>query len=221
MRCPTWITGSFAVASPHQNQTSPSNVKQLLIVIAGVLGFLLVGNLLTWRGPDPGHVVRASAPEVADFSSLSKEKVISKLRAVALNKHPRSPTSHIELSNDGNLLLKLESTQSNFQSTRTIPLAQLDQFLYAEQTVKGDRNWSIHIYCANYQKCITGSNSRTAGNFSLNADGILYMSPNGDVYQALGLLNRLLELHGAQSTIDVRKNTIRISEEHWRRSAKD
>ncbi len=199
----------------------PDHQSTVGIIISGVILFFGVGSFIAWHGPDPSQVVRTSAPEVPNFSHLSKEETIAKLRETSLDKPSKYPTFILKLSNDGSLQLTPGSTQSSFQRTRTIPIAQIDTFLYAQQAAKGNRFWNIHLYCANYKECITGSNSRAAGNFSLNADSIFYMLSNGDVYQVLGLLNRLLVLHGAESTIDTSKNTIRISREYWEESTEN
>ena len=214
-----WITGYSAVAKQPSQPTSLSPIQQLLFVIAGVLAFLSIGYWMTWKGPDPSQVIRASSSEVPNFPNLSEAETVEKLKAVLLSQRPKYPIKNIELLDGGKLQLKRDSSQNDFKSTRIIPLSQVDRFLYAEQAVKGERSWTIYLYCANMQKCITVSNNRTANDFSLNADGVIGMPPYGDVRQVLGLFNRLLELNNAQSTIDTSKNTIRISQEYWQLSA--
>jgi hypothetical protein len=216
-----WITGSSAVAKLAQQRGWPSYFQGLLIVLAGALGCLLIGYWAAWYGPDPSQVIRASSPAVPDFSQLSEAEVVEKLEAILSRQPAAYPATRIHRLAGGRLRLELEYPQSGFRSTRTVPFSELDRFLYGEQAVKGKRTWAIHVYCANSQKCITGTNSRTAGEFNLNADGILYLPPEGDVKEVLGLFNRFLALYGAKSTIDVSKNTIRISEEYWQQSVED
>ena len=192
--------------------------SEVWIILIGIILFFGFGSILAWFGPDPSQVVRASSSKVPDFSKLSREETIEQLKAII----SKSPSKHtimaFELSPEGTLLIKQKSNDNSFQWSRTIPLNELDTFLYAQQDVKGDRDWSIHIYCADYKPCINGSNSRTINEFRLNAAIILYISSTSEVHQILGLYNRLLKLHGAASTIDVQKNTIRISQEYWNKS---
>ncbi|WP_155834700.1 hypothetical protein [Leptolyngbya sp. PCC 6406] len=189
-----------------------------------IIGVFLVAVLIgayTWFGPDPGNVIRAAAADVPSFALLSKEETVAELGKIITGQSHKGYQGTVELLKDGNLKTVLKSRDSDYESKRIIPLAQLDTFLYAEQSPKGKRIWDIRVFCAHYQQCIIGSTNRSKGNFTLNADTVFYIEPDGDVWQILGILNRLLELHGAQSTIDTSRNTIRISQEYWQRLTDD
>ncbi|MEM6254182.1 MAG: hypothetical protein AAF821_14795 [Cyanobacteria bacterium P01_D01_bin.156] len=197
------------------------SVRQFIVLIVGVLLVAVFIGVYTWFGPDTGNIIRATADDVPKFALLSKEETVAELGKIIKSQSHRDYQVTVELLQDGNLKTVLKSRNSDYESTSIIPLSQLDTFFYAEQAPKGKRTWNIDVFCANYQECITSSTNRSKGTFTLNADAIFYIAPDGDVPQILGLLNRLFELHGAQNTIDTSKNTFRISEEYWRRFTDD
>ncbi|UJB67639.1 hypothetical protein HRE53_13110 [Acaryochloris sp. 'Moss Beach'] len=97
-----------------------------------------------------------------------------------------------------------------------VPLAKLDQFVYAQKSVRGELPWKVQVFCANYQTCIKASHSRKGsrtGEYTLNQKTLI-LEYQRDIKTVLGLLNRLLERHGAEKTIDQSTNTIRISQEY-------
>lgn len=170
---------------------------------------------ITWFGPDPIDVVRSSAPDVPDFSHLSAEETIRKLQKIVIDPHADYRMTLVELSEDGYLRTTYESADRSYTETQRVPLAKLDQFVYAQKSVRGELPWKVQVYCANYQMCIKGSNSHHPEEFTLNQDTLI-LEYQREIHTVLGLLNRLLEIHGAEQTIDQSKNTIRISQEYWK-----
>ena len=158
-------------------------------------------------------VMRSSSSQVPDFSRLSEEDVMRKLQDIVIDHQADYRTTLIEFADDKHLHIKRESADSSYKETRMVSLAELDQFVYAEKSLKGKLPWRVNVFCANYQMCIKGSNSRTK-DFTLNQDTLI-LEYQGGIETVLGLLNRLLEIHGAERTIDQSKNTIRISQEYW------
>ena len=202
----------------------PQIGREARIFIAAIAGVILTVSLIgtyTWFGPDPSNVIRSSSSKVPSLSFLSKEETVAELRKIAMTQSYNAEKVTLELTDDGALKIFRKSDGSDYESTKIVSLSQLDAFFYAQQQPKGERIWDINVFCANYQQCINGSNNRADSDFTLNADTIFWIEPYGDVRQIIGLLNQLLGLHGAQSTIDTSKNTIRISQEYWRRLIED
>lgn len=181
----------------------------------GIGVFTFIG-VFTWFGPDPSDVVRSSSSEVPNFSHLSAEEAIRKLQKIVIDPHVDYRMTLVELSEDGYLRTTYESADSSYTEMQRVPLAKLDQFVYAQKSLKGKLPWRVQVFCANYQMCIKASDSRTGirtGEYTLNQDTLI-LEYQRDIKTVLGLLNRLLEVHGAEQTIDQSKNIIRISQEY-------
>lgn len=196
-------------------QQLSSKWKFLGLLGIGIGIFHLIGAI-AWFGPDPTDVVRSSSPEVPNFSHLSAEEVIRKLQKIVIDSRADYRTTLLELSDDGYLQTTFESADRSYTETQRVPLAKLDQFVYAQKSLRGKLPWNVQVFCANYQKCIKASHSRKGnrtGEYALNQDTLI-LEYQRDIKTVLGLLNRLLEIYGAEQTIDQSKNTIRISEEY-------
>ncbi|MGR3273794.1 hypothetical protein ACSYAD_01670 [Acaryochloris marina NIES-2412] len=197
------------------HQLSPK--WKFLGLLATVIGVFNLIGVITWFGPDPIDVVRSSSPEVPDFSHLSAEETIIKLQKIVIDPHADFRMTLVELSEDGYLRTTYESADRSYTETQRVPLAKLDQFVYAQKSVRGEFPWRVQVFCAHYQMCIKASHSRKGnrtGEYALNQDTLI-LKYHRDIQTALGLLNRLLEIYGAKQTIDQSKNTIRISQEYW------
>lgn len=193
------------------------DTRNIIAIIPGVILFVGLGNFLTWFGPDPYYVIRASSKQVPSFRLFSKEDTVEKLEKIAINKSSTAEKVTVELSEDGKLNIFRRHNTSGYESNIILPLSQLDTFIYAEQARKGKRYRRIEIFCANYKKCINISNNQIDKDIRRNNVSIFSSKPDRAHLQTLGLLNRLLELHDAQSTIEIKKNTIRIYWDYYER----
>ena len=186
----------------------PTRSRKAAIGIAIFIGILFGIPLLLegigWWPFDPSYTIRGSADSVPEFPNLSEEAILSSLQALVASDSNNGRITTLVLTEAGALKVVKDSSRE----VAIVPLSKLDRFVTADRR-KVEDVWDIGLYCAAYQPCIqTHDSTRPFHTWLFAAQG------KENARKALGLMNQLLQRHGAKNTINTRPSLTYIERQY-------
>ena len=161
-----------------------------------------------WWPFDPSYTIRGSADSVPEFPTLSEEAILSSLQALVASDSENGRVTTLVLTGVGELKVVKSSKQDSAREVAIVPLSKLDRFVTADRR-KVEDVWDIGLYCAAYQPCIQTRDSTRA------LDTWLFATQGKEnARKALGLMNQLLQRHGAKNTINTRPSLTYIERQY-------
>lgn len=162
-----------------------------------------------WWPFDPSYTLRGSADSVPEFPTLPEEAILSSLQTLVVSDSGSGRITTLVLTKAGALKVVKTSKQDSAREVAIVPLSKLDRFVTADRR-KVEDVWDIGVYCcAAYQPCIqTRASTRALNTWLFATQG------KENARKVLGLMNQLLQRHGAKSTINTRPSLTYIERQY-------